>query len=431
VALLRLLPLLPGLDLFLVVAHVNHGLRGELGDRDEQFVRRLAEEMGLPFEVERADMAAIASQRRLSLEEAGREVRYAFFRQLRLRHGARRIAVAHTADDQAETVLMRLLRGAGPAGAAGMESVTADGIVRPLLSCSRDEEVKFLHSLGQNWCEDETNDDRAFLRNRIRQGILPQLEEINPRVREALCQFSRLAADDEEFLAALADAEFDRVAVREFSRVRMETAHLLDLPRPLRYRVIRRALKEVRGNLRRLSLRHVEAVDALLAGEAPNASLDLPGVVAARSYGTLTFSTERLPAWEKGVPVPGEGEYLLPDGSLLTVTRDTGEQTPQAGERSSISVDPDAAPFPWEVRTFRPGDRLYLAGLGGHKKIKKLFMEEQIPLEERPRVPLLCCNAEILWVCGIRRSDSAPPLSSEESVVRVVYKKSPAGLQRA
>lgn len=427
VALLRLLALLTQLDLSLLVAHVNHGLRGEAGGRDEEFVLRLAEELGLPCEVEHADVAAIARQRRLSLEEAGREVRYAFFRQVRERYGARCIAVAHTADDQAETVLMRLLRGAGPAGAAGMEPLTADGIVRPLLACSRGEVVGFLDSLGQSWCEDETNDDRAFLRNRIRHDILPHLEDINPRVREALCQFSRLAADDEEYLAAVAEEEFDRLAVTEPSRVQLELAPLLALSRPLRYRVIRRALKEVRGNLRRITFRHVEAVDALLTGEAPNASLDLPGALVVRSYGALSIRlTGHMPedslldTSEAGLTIPGPGEYVLPDGSTLVVTMEEGgEQSPN--EWHAITVDGDAAPFPWEVRTFRPGDRLYLDGLGGRKKVKKLFMEEQVPPDKRRRLPILTAAGQILWICGIRRSDRARPLSLDGSVVRVVY----------
>jgi tRNA(Ile)-lysidine synthase len=420
VALLRALLLLPGLELSPVVAHVNHGLRGESADRDELFVRQLAEELGLPWELERADVAAVARQRGLSLEEAGREVRYAFFRRLQDRYGARSVAVAHTADDQAETVLMRLLRGAGPAGVAGMEPVAPNGVVRPLLDCSRDEVIAFLRALGQEWCEDESNEDQSFLRNRVRHGIIPLLEEINPRVRRALCRFGRLAADDESSLAKLADHEYGRLAVVAPGRVRLPVIHLLNLSPSLRFRVIRRALREVRGNLRRISLSHIEAVANLMSGERDNASVTLPGAVIVREYGDVVIARERSAGIDMEVTVTGPGEYLLADGFLLRVAAGaTPEQPPN--ERLVIAIDGEAAPFPWQVRPFKPGDRLYLAGLGGHKKVKKLFMEERLPLDRRRRIPLLVCGDSIIWVCGLRRGDTARPTGSSGHILRLEY----------
>jgi tRNA(Ile)-lysidine synthase len=433
-ALLHLLLELEELRLSLVVAHLNHGLRGAESDGDEEFVATLARDLGLPFEVTRCDVASLARQGSISLEEAGREERYAFFRQVAEAHGARCIAVAHTLDDQAETVLLRIARGTGPFGLRGMEAVTAGGVVRPLLGCHKEELRTYLLARGIPWREDESNENPVFQRNLVRHELLPSLARLNPRIADALLNLSRLSGEDEAFLEGMAEEEYLRLAMTSAAGVTLPVAGLLRRPRPLRFRLLRLALRQVKGDLRRLTLQHVEEMDRLLTSSPPNASCDLPGGIrVVRAYDRLTVEPRGWAAepWQSPVPIPGEGSHQLPDGSLLVVEQCRGPGGAPADSEAAIWIDGSLCPFPWEVRSFRPGDRLSLPGLVGRKKVKKLFGEWRLSVCERSRVPILLCKGQVLWICGMRRSDVGRPAASVGALLRVSWKNRRGGLHSA
>jgi tRNA(Ile)-lysidine synthase len=421
VALLDILTQLEAERLRLVVAHVNHGLRGDASDGDEAFVARLAAGSELPFVVLHADVAALARTSRLSLEDAGRKARYAFFAETARAYGATSIALAHHLDDQAETVLMRLLRGAGGAGLSAMGNGLHKVLKRPLLQVSRAEIEQYLKVRGLSYRTDESNADTAILRNSIRHELIPLLRKYNPKVSQRLAATAEILACDEELLEQLTESAFARVGRCESSETVFRLGALAREPRGLRLRLYRRALLELRGDLKQIALTHLEAIDRLVASERPNARLKLPGdCTVSRSYDRLSFKTLEPPAaaeWE--LAVGGEGRYRLPAGGELLVQRVARPVALDPGSRRVAYLSPQEAPFPWVLRGFSPGDRFTPLGMSGAQKVKDLFINEKIPLKERRRIPLLLSCGRILWISGVRMADEARVTAADRAVLRV------------
>lgn len=419
VALLDILARLDLERLELVVAHLNHSLRGNASDGDEAFVAGLAAGYGLPFATKRVDVAALAKGAKLSLEDAGRQARYSFFAETAEIHGATSIAVAHHLDDQAETVLIRLLRGAGGTGLSGMAPIQGM-LKRPLLQVSREEIERYLKGRGISYRTDASNADPAILRNSIRHELLPQLRRYNPTISERLAATAEILASDQELLDELTAAAFLRLAEPGPAGVVLKADELSKERRGLRLRLYRRALCELQGDLRRISLTHLEAVDTLLLSPRPNASLNLPaGRLVKRSYGKLIFEKKRdgEPAWE--VDIDGEGGYDLPSGRQLQVRRIPRPSELDPGSASVAYLDPELAPFPWRVRSFLPGDRFAPLGMKGMQKIKDLFINEKVPLDERRRAPVIVSADRIVCIAGVKTGDYAKVRGETGSVVRV------------
>ncbi len=398
------------LHLRLVVAHLNHCLRGGESDGDEAFVISLAASYGIPCELRRVDVRELARTARQSLEDAGRSARYAFLDEVADSYGAHAVALAHHADDQAETVLMRLLRGSGGRGLASMSPRSRNGrYVRPFLCVTRREIEAYLQRRRLSYRHDRSNDDTGYLRNSIRHELLPFLQRYNPEIAARLADTAAILAADEDLLDASTDDSFVRCgAFDKDGAVLAVRGVRCELP-GMRMRLYRRALQRVNPGLAGISHRHLDAVDGLVLSEAPNAELHLPGGCrVVRSYDGLAF--RRQPAHAPApfaVEIPGPGEYPLPNGASLVVTcADSIPDLPEDGARRAL-FDLDAVPFPWLVRSFRPGDRLHPAGMSGTKKVKELFMERRVPRTERGRIPLLFQGDRLLWVCGLRRSTDA------------------------
>jgi tRNA(Ile)-lysidine synthase len=405
----------------LVVAHLNHGLRGDASDGDESFVSALAASHGLPFVVARVDVAGLAKSQRLSLEDSGRRARYSFFAETARVHGATSIALAHHLDDQAETVLMRLLRGAGGSGLSAMGN-GGDGILkRPLLQISRREIERYLKERGLKHRVDASNADTAILRNSIRHELIPFLKRYNPCISERLALTAQILASDEEVLDDLTATVYRRLACAAPSGIVLDVGALRLEKRGLRLRLYRHALSELRGDLQRIGLSHLESIDRLATSSRPNASIDLPGrCLVARSYGKLSFKVpETAPdgGWE--VSVEGEGGCQLPNGRRLLVRRIPRPAQLDPGSPWVAYLDPEGAPFPWVLRSFTPGDRFTPLGMNGMQKVKDLFINSKIPLAERRRVPLLVSSGRIVWVAGIRMGEEAKVTGATGQVLRV------------
>lgn len=420
VALLDILSRLDDLNLNLVVAHLNHCLRGADSDGDQEFVAALAARYGLPFAVERVDVAAAAGRKRLSLEDAGRRARYRFFDETAQARGATSIALAHHLDDQAETVLIRLLRGAGAAGLSGM-APARHVLKRPLLLLTRDELERYLKLRGLPHRNDASNADTAFLRNSIRHELIPLLRRYNPKVSHRLAATAEILARDEELLEQLTETAYRRLATDEPGKVTVAAELLMKEPRGLRLRLYRRCLLTLRGDLRHIAQVHLEAADRLLLSERPNARAKLPGdCFVTRCYGSLSFQTAprgAAPEWE--LAVSGEGEYRLPDGRTLQVLQSEPPRLLDPGSPLVAYLAPEAAPFPWLLRGFRPGDRFVPLGMEGTQKIKDLFINNKVPPADRSRIPLLVSGGEIVWVAGIRLGDRARVKPAVGAVLRV------------
>lgn len=420
VALLDLLATLPGYRLRLIAAHLNHSLRGDESDADEAFCRSLAEQYAIPCETRRINVAALTFATSRGLEDAGRKARREFFEELAERYGAHGIVLAHHADDQAETVLMRLLRGAGSHGLAAM-NVKNGRYLRPLLDVRRSRLEEHLNERGLAWREDSSNRDTVFLRNRIRHELLPLLETYNPSIYDCLNTTSGLLADESCLLDELAHQAADSACSESPDGWSCSIPDLAALHPALQRRLIRLILARTSRGLDFFTSTHIEDIRSLALCGPPNGRLTLPrSTTAIRAYDRLTITSATLTActdWEMEITAPGR--YQLPDGGYLEIGEATREDTPAAVGRHTIRVDLDKAPFPWLVRSPRSGDRLAPVGMQGHKKLKDIFIDDKIPLQQRHQTPVVLSRQEIIWACGLRASRTVQPDSQSTRIVEL------------
>ena len=409
-ALLDILANLPDFPLNLVPAHLNHLLRSDESDGDETFVRRVAEKYALPLEISRVDVAAIAGDQGLSLEEAGREARRSFFLDVAGQHSAAAVALGHQRDDQAETVLMRLVRGSAGSGLTGMRpGVPGNIFVRPLLCLNRSEIEAYLRKGRLEFREDISNSDTRFLRNRIRHELIPLLRSYNPLISECLNQTAEALAADEELLESVVETAYPGIVSSDNGEIRINLQALLHEPQALRKRLYRRALSAVKGDLRRISSKHLADMDSLAIAEKGGGKLSLPsGVLVIKEYNSMIITgIPEEPAGEnREISVDSCGSYeLAPDKTLLVERVDLPPSDWKEADKNTIFVDMNQLPFPWTIRSFRDGDRFIPFGMTGRKKIKDLFIDKKIPQVLRKRIPLFLCKGEIFWAGGVQLAE--------------------------
>lgn len=417
VALLDLLATLPCYSFRLIVAHLNHLLRGPESDGDQLFVQQLAERYRLPCEIARTDVRELARTRRISLEEAGREARYAFFEELRQRHHAAAIAVAHHAEDQAETLLLRLVRGAGTGGLSAMAPRSGQGVIRPLLGIRREELRIHLEERGITFREDSSNLDRSFLRNRIRHELLPLLESYNPAIAERLAATAGLLAEDQHVLEQTTQLIWQQQATSGNGWTALTRDYLQTQPLGIRLRLYRIAIAELTGDLRRIERRHGLAVERLLQDGHTGGRVALPkGLTALLTSDHLLLLQRQLltPSPPPALSIGGPGHYDLGNGLTILVEEAPPPASWQELPATVCYVDSQLAPFPWELRQANPNDRLELLGMAGSRSVRDIMVDAKLPRHLRSSLPLLTCNGRPLWLPALRRSRLAllPPQQS-------------------
>jgi tRNA(Ile)-lysidine synthase len=395
--------LAPRMGFSLRVAHLDHGLRGEEGAADAAFVREAAAARGLPVTVGHLPPGALAAPGR-SLQEAAREARYAFLAEAAEAAGAQRIAVAHTADDVAETVLINLLRGSGPAGLRGIPPVRGRQIIRPLLAVRRQQVEAYARARRLPFRPDPSNADPRFLRNRIRQRLLPFLEkEFNPRVVESVARAAALLEDDHAYL--------EGEAARVPAAFPLEAGRLRALPVPVRRRVLVRALRAALAKGSRVRLEHLQAVEALLDPGGDRGVVRLPGplearlregriVIAAAGQGVSDLPPPPLP-----LPEAGEvrwGSYRARIGPMEEAGEIAAGPGGGAEARWSVTLDADRLQPPLTLRAWQAGDAYRPVGAPGRRKLQDLFTDARVPRERRGRLPVLADGRGVLWVPGFR-----------------------------
>ena len=402
VALLHVfLALRPAHDLTLHVVHVNHHLRAEASE-DARFVLDLARAVNLPATITDVGEAPARGESR---ETWARRVRYHALDAVAAQVGAGRIAVGHTADDQAETVLMRFLQGAGPRGLAGIPPVRGP-FIRPLIDISRVEILSFLKGIGARWVEDRTNADLNYLRNRLRLHLIPELTRYNPNARSALRRVATHCREASEALATLGKALRAASAERE----RFHLASDGSTPSGIVKEALRQWLELLLG--RPLREVHLEAL-ARLSAKGARGRVRLPGgAFVERDGSDLRFSREgeRAPVWSfmPDVPLRIPGRTELPwCGLAVETTLCPAQMTPIPEDPWSAAFDWEALDHPLCVRSRRPGDRFRPFGFAGTKSLKKFFNEARVPVRNRDRVPLVLAGGEIVWILGHRRGAMA------------------------
>ena len=373
------------------VAHLNHKLRGADSDEDERFVAAMARDAGLDF------YGGIATLRGGNLEQTARRARRAFFHDLIRQGHADRVALGHTRDDQAETVLFRMLRGSGLAGLAGILPVTAEGLIRPLLGVARADVETFLRERGIPWREDASNLEPKFARNRIRHELLPRLkQDWNPRLTEALVHLADLSYEEERWWAGEIARLAGQMLVRSPGAAELAAGNLAKVSRAVSRRLIRHAIRQVKGNLHGVQFSHIE--DVLKLPET-GGKAELPGIHAIRSFDWLRLE---VPGQVRRDPPSGEiavpGRRLTPDGNSMICLDVIGrEQGADACATLKSDLYFRSIPERLVLRGWKPGDRYCPVGHANDRKLKELFQRQRIPSWRRPFWPILCCGDKILW----------------------------------
>jgi len=398
----------------LVVGHVDHMTRNGESRRDAVFVERLADDMGLECHIETIDVAE-SKPTGVSFEIAARRARYEFLENLAHSTGAAKIAVGHTANDQAETILMRLVVGTGRRGLAGMRPVRPLGdvvLVRPLIDVKRTEVMSYLESRKIAFQVDRTNLDRRYRRNKVRLDLIPALEkEYNPNVVDALCRAARVLQEEEEYLSACARETAARVVVHEnASAIVMSRGAYAAVSPVLRRRLMMDLVREVSHGTARPTLESIESADRLCvdgrAGSIMAISRDVEVVV---EYDRLLVrklspgSSEPQIAFLIDVPVPGrvvvEELGVEVETSLVQRMQTIEELIARCGPERQL-FDADKAGGDLHIRAPMPGDYFYPLGLGGRKKLSDYFTDKKVPRDQRHRRVLLLSGDDIMWVVG-------------------------------
>jgi tRNA(Ile)-lysidine synthase len=395
------------------VAHLNHLLREEAAQQEALFVADLAERLGLPCIAEEHDVRAYRQREGLSLQEAARTVRYKFFLDLRQRIGARKVALGHTASDQAETLLMWLIRGTSAAGLAGIPPVRDDIFVRPLINITRAEIESYLNEQHITYIPDSSASEQHYLRNKIRHQLIPLLQqEYNPNMVNTLNRLGELLQQDNEILDAMVrEGVADIVPAGEGNELIFPVKGIQKYPEALQGRIIKAVIARIKKSSQGIYFTHIEAVRQLISSTGPSRKIQLPaGWSVVREYDMLIFTQEKfqkssfcytfdclperisIQELRKAIIFKLE-EMHYPGDNLF------------APEKNIDYLDYDRLKFPLTVRNYQPGDRFYPLGLGGSKKLKDFFIDNKISPRERYSIPLVLFQDKIAWVGGLRIDD--------------------------
>jgi tRNA(Ile)-lysidine synthase len=411
----------PEMRLDLHVAHLDHGWRERASERDAEFVRRMAIRLGLPVTVGRVTPQATGRDRQSSREARARMLRTNFLLETARQIGATRVALGHTRDDQAESFLLRLLRGSGSRGLAGTYPIVDGVIIRPLIEARRRDVLAYLRDNTIRYRIDATNRDLTLTRNRVRRRLLPLLErEFNPATVEALAHAADLLRDEDTYLSGISEAEYRALVAPRGPGVSLPSQALLRLPVAIRRRVMRLAMAEVRGDLLRITQQHVERSLALLDDPPGLRAVTLPDGDLVRREGEILVvlpapgsgggrraGGDAAPPREALCPVPGE-VGLAGFGLRLRATVVPREDLPDslrpaaraAAGGGRALLDADLLPGPLLIRPRRPGDRFVPLGGPGTRKVKSFLIDRKVPVDERGRIPLVLSGDRIAWVVG-------------------------------
>lgn len=398
-----------GISLFAV--HVHHGLRGEEADRDAAWVKEFCRGLGIGCKVVYYDVKKYAALHGMSVEEAGRVLRYEAFEQEAAESNADRIAVAHHGDDNAETILHNLFRGSGLKGLGGIVPVR-EKIVRPLLNIRRSEILSYLEQQQQTYCQDSTNDCNEYTRNKLRNEIIPLIvQEVNYRSVENILHAGGLISQADIYLEKMAESLLKQHGNRETARIGLSVSVLKSQDPIIQSYLILRMMKEICGSGKDITARHIEQVQELIK-KPVGRRMDLPyGLSARRTYEDL---------WIDDKNIHPAVDHLLPDNlpipEFTVFPYKKGAEIPQ--NEYTKWFDYDKIKSTLSVRTRQQGDFMTLSA-GGRKSIKSYMIDEKIAREERERIPLLVDGNHVIWMIGYRISEYYKVTDQTQMILQV------------
>ncbi|MBL7072022.1 MAG: tRNA lysidine(34) synthetase TilS [Candidatus Omnitrophica bacterium] len=436
---MAMLDLLSGLKrsrgMGLAVAHLDHMIRGRRSKADAVFVKKASAKAGIPFYTERISVKEFAKKTGLSTEEAAREARYAFYQRAAAHTGADKIATGHNMDDQAETVLMRLIKGAGSRGLSGIPYKRALGartVIRPLLDIRRSDIEQYLKDRKIPSRNDLTNLKTAYLRNKIRHVLLPALEkEFNPGIKEVLNFTAKSLSGEFDYINNIALAKYRSLIKKSGSSIWISIKRLSRQHIALRRLIVRHIIDEIKGDLRKISFKHWQGVESILSGEGKPA-LDLPGgIKCSKSGGDIVFSKTgrkkqgsrrlRNALW---LDIPGTLE--IPELGLEIESEIVGRMPrfkKNKRRKNCEYINGDIIEAPLKLRTWKSGDRMRPLGMKDSKKLHDIFIDDKVPKAMRDRIPLVLSKKRILWAVGHRISEDCRINGNVNEIVKLSVKK--------
>ncbi|WP_353685018.1 tRNA lysidine(34) synthetase TilS [Thermodesulfovibrio sp. 3907-1M] len=407
VCLIQILHMLkPAYKLKISAAYIDHGLRPEDVPKEIEFCKYLCESLNISFYTQSIDVKSFAKNEKINIQEAARILRYGALEQISINIKAHKIAVAHNADDQAETVIMRLLRGAGPAGLSGIPPVRKK-IIRPLIEVERAEIEKFLSEKNISYITDPSNESLKYLRNKIRKTLMPVVKSISPQATKIISRTADILREENDYINVAVTKALMRLMSRKTDKKvelfcnPMEVLNIVVLRRALRVAID--SVKDLKG----LTFDHIEEIIKLIKTGKPGDRLYLPkGIRAIKGYSTLTVTAEspkKLSTYE--IPKPMD-IYLKEANIFLSLKEIKREELQDFGNgKSTIYIDMDKIKFPLIVRARKAGDYFYPFGFGKKKKLQDFFVDEKVPRDERDTVPVIESNGDIVCIAGYRLDD--------------------------
>jgi tRNA(Ile)-lysidine synthase len=414
------------LNIKLYAAHLNHMIRGKDAAHDAAFARKTSKKLKVPFIGEEFDVPSFAKQKKLNLEDAARRMRYEFLERAAAKVGAQKIAVAHNADDNIETLLMRMIRGTGMKGMEGIPPVR-DKIIRPLIGTYRADIEKYLRSKKITPRIDKSNFETKYLRNKIRQNLIPALERNNKNIKELLLQIIASANRIHGFIEAQANKALEgMISSKSRVSISLDAGKFSNADPALKGEILRLAIEYIRKDLSDISFSHIQSIIDL-AGKK-RAEIDLPRAYVLINKGKITIYASkpakvRLKEFSATLQIPGT---IRDNNHRFVIKADVlplaGISDIKVNDPNRAYLDYDKISGPLTVRSRRAGDRFSPLGLKGRKKLQDIFVDEKIDLDKRDGIPIIDDGEKIVWVVGYRMSEDAKVTNSTKKVVRLSAK---------
>lgn len=409
-------------DLTLHAVYVNHNLRPDEIPDEISFCEKTCRELNVNFVLKSVDVAGQQRQQGLSRQEAGRDLRYKAFDEAAAELGASKIALAHNADDQAETIFMRLIRGSGPKGLGGIPPKRGR-IIRPLIETERSLIEQFLTHENISSVTDSSNLKQDYLRNRFRLSLMPELKKINPNLLNTIMTTASILQEEERYLEIIVTKTLMKLISRKTPhRIELFLSPLERLETVILRRVLRRAIDATEG-LRSIGFLHIEDITHLLKHGRPGDRIYLPkGIRVIREYALLTITSEEPVKIADYLLRPGDEIAVVGAGVVIRASIEEGLADPGDG-KSSVLLDAGKMTFPLTIRARRCGDFFYPHGFGKRKKLQDYLVDEKVPRDEREQIPVLLSGSDIIWIAGYRSDERFRPSDDTKKYLRLVIVK--------
>lgn len=413
-------------DLLLIVAHIHHGLRPVESEKETELVRKESARLGLPFEYGQFNVKEFQESGGFSLQDAARRIRFQFFHDLLKKYDGGKIALGHNADDQVETVLLRLLRGSGLKGLKGMLPIREKRVIRPLLEVQRGEIETYAQENGIPYLLDSSNLEKDYLRNRLRLNLIPLIEqEYQPGFQRAIIKTSTVLREENDFIEKEAGEAYQKIAREEEGQITFKFSTYQSLHQAIQWRVIQKMLEKMEDGSK---MDEGEWSDVNLIYrrlQPPPASLLLElshGLCLEKQYDGVLLrrgGVRTIPPFEVELDIPGRTYIKEIEKEVVAEEREWDRSKPIDESRNVVLLDYERLHLPLRMRNFRPGDRFQPLGTEGTQKLKEYFIDHKIPKFKRPSIPLLISGEMIAWIVGCRIDERVKITSETKRVLRV------------